>query len=67
MNISELVELAVMSPVLAKLVSRVAIPTAREFPADSQFPADLVTFTEDILNGKLHFFLQCPKGLPVEQ
>ena len=61
MNISELVELAVMSPVLAKLVSRVAIPTAREFPAD------LVTFTEDILNGKLHFFLQCPKGLPVEQ
>ena len=23
------------------------------------FPADLVTFTEEILNGKLHFFLQC--------
>ena len=21
-----------------------------------QFPADLVTFTEEILNGKLHFF-----------
>ena len=24
-----------------------------------QFPADLVTFTEEILNGKLHFFVQC--------
>ena len=23
-----------------------------------QFPADLVTFTEEILNGKCHFFLQ---------
>ena len=23
---------------------------------DPQFPADLVTFTEEILNGKLHFF-----------
>ena len=22
-----------------------------------QFPADLVTFTEEILNGKLHFFV----------
>ena len=22
---------------------------------NSQFPADLVTFTEEILNGKLHF------------
>ena len=22
-------------------------------------PADLVTFTEEILNGKLHFFVQC--------
>ena len=26
-----------------------------------QFPADLVTFTEEILNGKLHFFVQCEK------
>ena len=26
-----------------------------------QFPADLVTFTEEILNGKLHFFVQCYK------
>ena len=24
-----------------------------------QFPADLVTFTEQILNGKLHYFVQC--------
>ena len=24
-----------------------------------QFPADLVTLTEKILNGKLHFFVQC--------
>ena len=24
-----------------------------------QFPADLVTFTEEILNGKLRFFVQC--------
>ena len=24
-----------------------------------QFPADLVTFTEQILNGKLHFLVQC--------
>ena len=23
-----------------------------------QFPADLNTFTEEILNGKLHFFVQ---------
>ena len=26
-----------------------------------QFPADLVTFTEEILNGKFHFL--CSKGL----
>ena len=26
---------------------------------DPQFPADLVTFTEEIFNGKLHFFVQC--------
>ena len=26
-----------------------------------QFPADLGTFTEEILNGKLHFFVQCVK------
>ena len=26
---------------------------------NSQFPADLVTFTEEILNGKLPFFLLC--------
>ena len=26
-----------------------------------QFPADLVTFTEEILNGKLHFFVQWEK------
>ena len=25
---------------------------------DPQAPADLVTFTEEILNGKLHFFMQ---------
>ena len=25
-----------------------------------QVPADLVTFTEEILNEKLHFFVQCP-------
>ena len=24
-----------------------------------QFSADLVTFTEEILNGKPHFFVQC--------
>ena len=24
-----------------------------------QFPADLVTFTEEILNKKLHFFAEC--------
>ena len=26
--------------------------------ANPQFPADLVIFTEEILNGKLHFFVQ---------
>ena len=26
-----------------------------------QFPADLVTFTEKILNKKLHFFVRCGK------
>ena len=26
---------------------------------NQQFPADLVTFTGEILNGKLHFFVQC--------
>ena len=31
-----------------------------------QKPADLVTFTEEILNGK-HFFVQCSKGhLPLD-
>ena len=25
-----------------------------------QFPTDLVAFNEEILNGKLHFFVQCP-------
>ena len=25
----------------------------------NQFPAHLVTFTKEILNGKLHFFVQC--------
>ena len=24
-----------------------------------QFPADLVAFTEEILNGKLYFFVKC--------
>ena len=28
-----------------------------------QFPADLVTFSEEIFNGKLHFFVQCIIGL----
>ena len=27
-----------------------------------QFPADLAKFTEEILNGKLHFFVQCQNG-----
>ena len=26
---------------------------------DPQFTADLVTFTREILNGKVHFFVQC--------
>ena len=30
---------------------------------NSQFPADLLTFTEEIFNGKLHFFVQCIIGL----
>ena len=29
------------------------------YEAVTQFPVDLVTFTEEILNGKLHFFMQC--------
>ena len=29
----------------------------------SRFPTDLVAFTEKILNGKLHFFVQCVKSL----
>ena len=29
---------------------------------NSRFPADLVTFTEEILNEKLHFFVQCKVG-----
>ena len=29
---------------------------------NSRFPADLVTFTEEILNEKLHFFAQCKVG-----
>ena len=31
-----------------------------------QFPADLVTFTEEILNGKLHFFVQWKKNTLVK-
>ena len=31
---------------------------------NSQFPADLVTFTEEILNGKLQFFEQCSESNP---
>ena len=27
--------------------------------AQKQETADLITFTEEILNGKLHFFVQC--------
>ena len=27
-----------------------------------QFPTDLVTFTEEILNGKLNFFVKCVIG-----
>ena len=30
--------------------------TLSDHDTDPQFPADLVTFTEEILNGKLHFF-----------
>ena len=30
---------------------------------NEQFPADLVTFTEEILNGKLYIFLQCRRNL----
>ena len=26
---------------------------------NTEFTADLVTFTEEILNGELHFFVQC--------
>ena len=29
---------------------------------NSQFPADLVTFTEEILNGKFQFFEQCSES-----
>ena len=29
-----------------------------EYRTAVQFPADLVTFTKEILNGKLHFFVQ---------
>ena len=28
------------------------------FSKCDQFPADSVTFTEEVLNGKLHFFVQ---------
>ena len=31
--------------------------------ANLQFPADLATFTEEILYGKLHFFVQCQNYL----
>ena len=30
------------------------------------FPADLVTFTEEILNGKLRFFVQCNVDMVVK-
>ena len=30
-----------------------------------QFPADLVTFTEEILNGRLHFLCSDPKASPI--
>ena len=33
---------------------------------DPQIPADLVTFTEEILNRKLHFFVQCKMALLTE-
>ena len=32
---------------------------------NSQFPADLITFTEDICNGKLHFLYSGKKFLRV--
>ena len=35
----------------------VSLTLYKNFPAD--FPADLVTFTEEILNGKLHFLGAC--------
>ena len=31
-----------------------------------QETTDLVTFTEEILNGKLHFFVQCKNMEPVK-
>ena len=34
------------------------------FPLDKKFPADLVTFTEEILNGKLHFLCSVPATMP---
>ena len=30
-----------------------------------QFPGDLLTFTEEILNGKLNFFAECLKNQPL--
>ena len=36
--------------------------------SNPQFPADLVTFTTEMHNGKLHFFVQCVKwGMRTEQ
>ena len=31
-----------------------------------QFPADLVTFTEEILNGKLHFLYSAPPDINID-
>ena len=30
-----------------------------------QFPADLATFTEEIFNGQLHFFVQCQCSISI--
>ena len=37
------------------LVSKLTINIAQKIKFSFKFPADLVTFTEAILNGKLHF------------
>ena len=43
------------NPVNISIILKFTAQKIKFFIEEFQFPADLVTFTEEILNGKLHF------------